>query len=158
MLHLRRLRQRAIRIAQVDWADRALLVEAIAQLARARFALRLVPFPAIAKRLGGFAAPQQKTARPQPVEADAHAVVTARRVGWAVTRAARHIPFEAVCLPQALAAHAMLKRRGIASTIHFGATAGTAPSLSAHAWLDAVGVEVTGYPIASDFTEVACIS
>jgi hypothetical protein len=25
-----------------------------------------------------------------------------------------------------------------------------------HAWLDAAGVEVTGYPVAHDFTEIAC--
>jgi hypothetical protein len=26
----------------------------------------------------------------------------------------------------------------------------------AHAWLDAAGVEVTGYPVAKTFAEIAC--
>jgi len=28
--------------------------------------------------------------------------------------------------------------------------------LDAHAWLDAAGVEVTGYPVAEGFAEIAC--
>jgi hypothetical protein len=28
--------------------------------------------------------------------------------------------------------------------------------LDAHAWLDAAGVEVTGYPVAENFAEIAC--
>jgi hypothetical protein len=73
-----------------------------------------------------------------------------------VTRAARYVPFRAVCLPQAMAARLMLKRRGIASTMHFGAAKGEAKPLDAHAWLDAAGVEVTGFPVAEKFAEIAC--
>jgi hypothetical protein len=28
--------------------------------------------------------------------------------------------------------------------------------LDAHAWLDAAGVEVPGYPVAENFAEIAC--
>jgi hypothetical protein len=28
--------------------------------------------------------------------------------------------------------------------------------IDAHAWLDAAGVEVTGYPVANTFAEIAC--
>jgi hypothetical protein len=73
-----------------------------------------------------------------------------------VTRSARYVPFKAVCLPQAMAARVMLKRRGVASVLHFGAARGQAKPFDAHAWLDADGVEVTGYPAAKDFTEIAC--
>jgi hypothetical protein len=31
-----------------------------------------------------------------------------------------------------------------------------AKPLDAHAWLDAAGVEVTGYPVAENFAEIAC--
>ena len=68
-----------------------------------------------------------------------------------MTRAARHVPFKAVCLPQAMAARVMLKRRGVASVMHFGAARGQEKPLDAHAWLDAAGVEVTGYPVAKQF-------
>ena len=68
-----------------------------------------------------------------------------------MTRAARYVPFKAVCLPQAMAARVMLKRRGVESVMHFGAAKGTEKPLDAHAWLDAAGVEVTGYPVAEEF-------
>ena len=50
----------------------------------------------------------------------------------------------------------MLKRRGVGSVLHFGAAKGEQKPLDAHAWLDAAGVEVTGYPVAAKFTEIAC--
>jgi hypothetical protein len=87
--------------------------------------------------------------------------LVAEEVGWAVTRAARHVPFNAVCLPQAMAARIMLKRRGVDSVLHFGARIGQDKigrdkPIDAHAWLDAAGVEVTGYPVANTFAEIAC--
>jgi hypothetical protein len=66
------------------------------------------------------------------------------------------VPFDAVCLPQAMAARVMLKRRGVKSVMHFGAAKGADKPLNAHAWLDAAGVEVTGYPAARNFAEIAC--
>ena len=65
------------------------------------------------------------------------------------------MPFRAVCLPQAMAARIMLSRRGIASVLHFGAAKGKEQPIDAHAWLDAAGVEVTGYPVATEIAESA---
>ena len=73
-----------------------------------------------------------------------------------MTRSARYVPFKAVCLPQAMAARVMLKRRGVSSVLHFGAARGQDKPLDAHAWLDAAGVDVTGYPVAQNFAEIAC--
>ena len=39
--------------------------------------------------------------------------------------------------------------------MHFGAAKGQDKPLDAHAWLDAAGVEVTGYPVANTFAEIA---
>jgi hypothetical protein len=50
----------------------------------------------------------------------------------------------------------MLRRRGVASVLHFGAAKGQDRPIDAHAWLDAAGVEVTGYPVAAQFAEIAC--
>ena len=72
------------------------------------------------------------------------------------SRAARHVPFEAVCLPQAMAARIMLRRCGVASALHFDAAKGRDKPIDAYAWLDAAGVEVTGYPVAGQFAEIAC--
>jgi hypothetical protein len=73
-----------------------------------------------------------------------------------VALAARNVPFRTVCLPQAMAARAMLERRGIASVMHFGAGFGKVKPIDAHAWLDAAGMPVTGYPISPDMAEIAC--
>jgi hypothetical protein len=53
----------------------------------------------------------------------------------AVEIAARNVPFNAVCLPQAMAAKAMLARRGCGSACHFGAHSGKDGKFIAHAWL-----------------------
>lgn len=148
----RSIRRPLRRFGQVDGRRRLLVVEAVLSLALARLGLSLLPFPLLARRLGAIGPPLP----PAPVAADAgDGALVAREVGWAVTRAARHLPFRAVCLPQALAARQMLKRRGIASVLHFGALQGVATDIKAHAWLDAAGVEVTGYPLASGCTEIA---
>ena len=78
-------------------------------------------------------------------------------VSWAVTRIAAYFPFSAMCLAQALAARAMLNRRGIGSIMHVGVARSEAVSFEAHAWLEAVGVEVTGYPVPPHFREIGCL-
>ena len=150
-------RHRVNRARQVDHRDRLLLAEAIWHLAAARFQLATRPFPRIARKLGGFTTPALARAAGEGRALSADDQATATRIGWAVTRAARHVPFGAVCLPQAMAAKVMLARRGIASVMHFGTMRGETLSLSAHAWLDATGVEVTGYPVEASLTEIACI-
>jgi hypothetical protein len=40
--------------------------------------------------------------------------------------------------------------------MHFGAAKGSDKPLDTHAWLDAAGVEVTGYPAAAAFAEIGC--
>jgi len=40
--------------------------------------------------------------------------------------------------------------------MHFSAVRGKDKPLDAHAWLDAAGVQVTGYPVQSKFAEIAC--
>ncbi len=150
----RSIRRPLRRFAQVGHARRALVVEAVACLLLARLGLIFVPFPKLARRLGHFVPPSDPraaAARERTLQA-----AVAEEIGWAVTRAARHVPFKAVCLPQAMAARVMLKRRGVASVMHFGAARGQEKPLDAHAWLDAAGVEVTGYPVAKNFAEIAC--
>jgi hypothetical protein len=154
----RLLRHRLNRLVQVSNRRRLLLVEATAGLLAARLALATTPFPRIARRLGGFVTPQEARVRASSHPSGPEQRALAAEIGWAVTRAARHIPFAAVCLPQAMAARAMLDRRGVPSVMHFGTAKGEALTLSAHAWLDAAGVEVTGYPLDGSFAEIACLA
>lgn len=142
----RSIRRPLRRFAQVGARRRALVVEAVACLLLARLGLIFIPFPKLARWLGRFVPPSDPRAL----------AALAQEIGWAVTRSARYVPFRAVCLPQAMAARVMLKRRGVASVLHFGATRGEAKPLDAHAWLDAAGVEVTGYLVAKQFAEIAC--
>lgn len=135
---------------------RAMLVEAMITLVLARLAVLLVPFPRIGKRLGTFVPPDKAEA---VVAARPHApgdAQTARLVAWAIRWGVKRLPIECVCLPQAMAAHAMLRRRGISSRVHFGAALNTTKPIDAHAWLDAGGVWVTGYPVRPDIAEIGC--
>jgi hypothetical protein len=137
---------------------RRLLFEASAWLVLARLAVALLPFRLIVRCLGVTqvtAGDLQATPGEAPAADD---VLLTEAVRWAVDRSARHLPFKAVCLPQAIAAMAMLQRRGIPSRIHFGLRrcVDSDRRLEAHAWLDAGGVEITGYPVGPEFVEVAC--
>lgn len=141
----------AQRFFRLPIARQILVVEAVIWLALAQLALLFVPFRLLAARFGtvatAHAQPDSRFSDPQ--------LDRAREVGWAVTRAARYVPFRAVCLPQAIAAKAMLSRRHIASVMHFGVAKKSEAPMAAHAWLDAGPVEVTGYPVTPDFVEVA---
>ena len=144
------------RFAGLSRRQRALLVEASLQLAWARVVLLVLPFRRLAARLGELSSPAGTAASRAPDPAAA----VARDVRWAMACAARHVPFGAVCLPQAIAAKKMLARRGVKGVLHFGVARPreAAGSLEAHAWVDAAGIEVSGYPVASRFTELARFS
>ena len=156
MVQLRLIRRLLLRARQVDSRRRALLAEAVACLLAARLALIFIPFPRLAQRLGTFVPPSDPRVAQAANAVPQDQTQLAEEIGWAVTRAARYVPFKAVCLPQAMAARVMLKRRGVKSVMHFGAAKGAEKPLDAHAWLDAAGVEVTGYPVAKNFAEIAC--
>jgi hypothetical protein len=144
------------RVAQINNRRRVLMIEAVACLLAARLALLFIPFPRLARRLGTFVPPTDARAVQARAKGAPQQARLAAEIGWAVTRSARYVPFKAVCLPQAMAARVMLKRRGVASVMHFGAATGREKPFAAHAWLDAAGVEVTGYPVAEGFAEIAC--
>ncbi len=68
-----------------------------------------------------------------------------RRVARIVRRVAGHVPFPAVCLPQAMALQWMLRRRGVSSRLVFGARRKAEDrELNFHAWLTVGGECVIG--------------
>ena len=144
------------RFGEIGGRRRGLLIEAAVWLLVARIALLVAPFPWLARRLGAFVPPTDARVALSRQDASPQHARLAEEIGWATTRAARHVPFKAVCLPQAMTARIMLRRRGVASVLHFGAAKGREKPIDAHAWLDAAGVEVTGYPVAGQFAEIAC--
>jgi hypothetical protein len=147
---LRRIGRRFYRISN---AHRLLLAQAIVWLALARLALLVVPFQQLAKRFGKMVPPGAGNDAQPALSAAQFAL--AQNISWAITRAARYVPFRAVCLPQAIAAQTMLRRRGIASVMHFGVLKKPGEELAAHAWLNAAQIEVTGYPLEPDYVEMA---
>jgi|SRR5580658_1658858 hypothetical protein len=155
MNRISRIRNGLRRFSRVSNSRRIRLAEAALWLFLARVALMFVPFARIARYLGRSAPP---AAVPAPISrstASPCEVELAAEIGWVVTRAARYLPFKAVCLPQAIAAKVMLRRRRINSVLHLGVAKNSDAHLQAHAWLDAAGVEVTGYPGRGEFIEIA---
>lgn len=137
---------------------RWLFAEASVYLSLAAMALLVLRFRTIASRLGQTLTPAEAAAKMAAVPDREADQPVARDVGAAVRRAADHMPFRAECLEQALAAKYMLRRRNITGALHLGVAPrqGYEGAMMAHAWLDAAGVEVTGYPVGREFTEVAC--
>lgn len=133
------------RLFAMPAAERWRTCEAALLLFVVRVALALLPLP-LALRLFGAAKGATSTGRVDPHEATL--------VSRAVARAARHVPFRAVCLQQAFAALLMLRRRGLAATIHLGVLR-EGNELKAHAWSWCGDIPVTGVPAARDFTAVA---
>src|SRR5262249_8056115 len=140
------------RFGRLSNHKRLLLGEATFWLMTARLALAIVPFARLAAWSGKARTPNDAIAQGAATLPDD---ACAREIGWAVTRAARYAPFRAVCLPQAIAAKAMLNRRRVANVMHFGVAKNAGEPMQAHAWLDASGVEVTGFPLGPDMVEIA---
>ncbi len=124
-----------VKLRQLTWGERLLLLEAWIYLGAARLALRLFPFRLIAPRLGEQAAQDDAPSSAAP------GLAAARQVGSAVELAARHTPWESACLAQAVAGKLMLRRRGLASRLYLGTKKDGAGHLTAHAWL-AAGNEI----------------
>ncbi len=127
----------------LDGTDRLLILEAIAMLGLARLIVVTSPFRFIVPWLS----------RSPEARAGNDAMVA--RVRKAVTIASRNVPWDAVCLPQAMAAKAMLARRGCGSAFHLGANFNAQGKLIAHAWLVAGGAVVVGAAGVDDVTPLA---
>ena len=122
---------------------RVYLREAVVMLVLARLAVRFVP-PA---RVFAWAN------RP-PRRIHRFAIDEANWISWAVENLGARPWMHALCLPRALAAHAMLRRRGIASQLCLG-VAREGDELAAHAWVEIGNNKIVGGPEADGFTRLA---
>ena len=119
------------------------LREAAIMLLLARLAVRVLP-PA---RLFGWAD------RP-PRKANRFAGDDVNWVAWAIEHCATQKGMDRACLPRALAAHAMLRRRGIASRLCLG-VARSGEDIAAHAWIEGGDRTIVGGDDAGRFTQLA---
>ena len=131
------------RFLSMPWMERSLFLEAAFFLALARLAILVIPFRRIVPWL-------ERT--PDSPDRNEVAIAAVRR---AVDVAARNVPWNAVCLPQAMASKAMLARRGQGSALHIGAAMGDGGGLTAHAWLVAGGEIVIGEDESGNVTPLA---
>jgi hypothetical protein len=136
-----------------SWPDRMFLVEAFVLLGIARLAVLAVPFRWLAVTLG-------RHMKEADVQGNPSDLRRARRVGQAVRSAAGYTPWKSLCLPQAVAAQWMLKRRHICGTLYLGvAKDETKPERpAAHAWLRCGDVILTGRQGHRRFTVVSVFS
>jgi hypothetical protein len=136
------------RFAALPMAEQGRTVEAACYLLLVRLVFGLLPLP---RALQFFGIAQSETGHGRIATAEAELI------GRAIGRAARHVPFRAVCLQQAFAALLMLRRRGLAATVHLGLIRED-NELKAHAWSHCGEVPVTGIAAARGFTPIAAFA
>jgi hypothetical protein len=122
---------------------RVYLREAAVMLVLARLAVRLIP-PA---RIFAWA-------KKPPRHIHRFAIDEVSWISWAVESLGARPWMNALCLPRALAAHAMLRRRGIASRLCLG-VAREGSELAAHAWVEIGEDKIVGGSEANGFTRLA---
>lgn len=115
--------------------------ETMATLAAASAAIRLLPF----RRVVALAD------RAVVADAPGDAAATVRRLVWAVEAAARRAPWRTVCFQKGLTLHLMLRRRGIASLLHYGVGKDEARALAAHVWISVDDAIVQGGDVVDRF-------
>jgi hypothetical protein len=116
----------------------ALHAEALGAILLASLAIRLLPFP----RVTALGARPARRGKPVPI-----AVLRGPVRGWA-----RRVPWRSLCFESAVALRMMLARRGIGSTLHYGAA--QKKGLKAHVWLSVGEDVVIGGSAAHGFAEV----
>jgi hypothetical protein len=124
-------------------ARRAYQREAFIAIVLARLVVRFVP-----------AAQVFAWANRPPRRINRFAGDEANWVLWAVDVVAAKTWMHALCLPRALATHAMLRRRGVASRLCLG-VARQGQQLTAHAWVEVGEKRAPSDPDIGGFTRLA---
>jgi hypothetical protein len=125
------------------------VIEAAALLTLVQLAVRLLPAARVSRLLGSVTSPVATDAPVATEPSDTTGgsgprpdLRRAKVVGRAVATAARRLPWHPTCLPRAITAAVLLRRRGIECQTHLGIVRRT-PFL-AHAWATVDGVVVQG--------------
>jgi hypothetical protein len=127
---------------------RLLVLEAALCLVVARLILWLLPF----KRLAWiFCLPPRRVSLSR--ESRGGLIAEVRQ---AIGSAARRLPGDSVCFPRAVAAQAMLRRRGLGTTLYYGAARSPQRRLQAHVWLQDGEQGIVGHEQAGEYWVVGC--
>ncbi|HEC73689.1 MAG TPA: lasso peptide biosynthesis B2 protein [Methylophaga aminisulfidivorans] len=129
-------------------------LEAVLYIAAARFCVYFLPLKWYASMLGADSPHVPYALAQDRVNPD-----TVERIRRAISRAANNVPWNTVCLPQAIAAKWMCQRRNIRSVMYLGVTKkaetttseqnlnamfSKQASMKAHAWLKVEDTIITG--------------
>jgi len=133
-------------LKRLRWGARLRILEALVYLAAARLALQVFSFAHLAAffahtspdRSFGAERAKQRT-----------------NVRWAIRTACFYLPGVTSCFPQAIAAQAMLRRRGISTVLYYGAATLSTRALKAHVWLQDGSIGIVGHEIAPDYHIIA---
>ena len=134
-----------VRWMRLPARDRWITAEAGVALAIGAAMVAFMPFKRIVARV------EAGQAAIAPEVAAAPAIVLVKR---AVERAARGAFWRTKCFEQGLAAHWLLRRRGVPSTLFYGVRKTAEEGLLAHVWLRAADMDVVGCEIADRYAEL----
>jgi hypothetical protein len=125
-------------------AEQRLLARALTLVAAVRLSLWFLPARSTLRAVGWYAdrVHSGKTAGPDVI-----------RIGWAIRKAASHVP-GATCLTQALAARLLLARHHHASQLYVGVARKAGGGMDAHAWVEAEGRVIVGGGSLERFTRM----
>jgi hypothetical protein len=104
-----------------------MLLEAALGLTAARLALAVVPFRHLTWLFERRAAWAEVTGMER--------ARLKSEVRWAVKTVSRWLPERFVCFPRAIAAQAMLRRRGVSTTLYYGASRQPEMGIITHVWI-----------------------
>jgi hypothetical protein len=119
--------------------EQRMLMEASLLLVAARAAIRCIPLKWYAPVLLGKH--NEETPWRDEKRADARML---EQIRWAVDLISGRMPWRRKCFAGAMAAHLMLRRRGIPSTLYLGVCKPDGSTLAAHSWLRCGAIFVTG--------------
>lgn len=123
--------------------EKLLFFVAYPALGVANLIILLVPFDRLSKRFGNLVSGDANNLRLTDLQRQ-----KARKIRWAVTRAARLTPWPSKCFAQAIVAHFLLQNARLPSRMFFGAAIGEKvegdADFAAHAWVKSYDVFVTG--------------
>lgn len=132
------------------FTDKLALGEAAFFLAWARLKVRFFSFKVLAAKLGHLS-------KVSPIIVKD--LTAATQVKRAIQRTHTKLPWENVCLPQAIAAMRMLTRRKIPASLYFGViTEHKTDSMKAHAWVQVGDFFITGKKGSQKYATVAVFS
>jgi len=121
-------------------ASQIILVEAVVYLVFARLALDIFSFQRLTRL---FRRPVK-----QPELVGSARIQARDEVRKAIVTIWRRMPKLTTCFQRAIAAQAMLRRRGVSTTLYFGALSLSKRGLATHVWLQDGDVGVMGDKIA----------